>query len=54
VYTGRLHSLKRFKEDVKEVLGGFECGIGIENYNDLKVGDVLEAFVVEESAPSLT
>jgi translation initiation factor IF-2 len=47
VYTGKLSSLKRFKDDAKEVAQGFECGIGIENYNDLKVGDVIEAFVKE-------
>ncbi len=48
VYTGGLSSLKRFKDDVKEVREGLECGIGVENYNDLKVGDRIEAFKVEE------
>mgnify|MGYP000365604044 CR=1 FL=1 len=48
VYTGSLSSLKRFKEDVREVREGFECGIGIENFNDLKVGDRIEAFRVEQ------
>ena len=48
VYTGGLSSLKRFKDDVKEVREGLECGIGVENYNDLKVGDRIEAFRVEE------
>jgi translation initiation factor IF-2 len=48
VYTGTLSSLKRFKDDVKEVREGLECGIGVENYNDLKVGDRIEAFRVEE------
>jgi len=43
-----LHSLKRFKDDVKEVREGLDCGIGIENFNDLKVGDRIEAFRVEE------
>ena len=47
VYTGGLSSLKRFKDDVKEVKEGLECGIGIENFNDLKVGDVIEAFRME-------
>ncbi len=47
IYTGKLGSLKRFKDDVKEVASGYECGIGIENYNDVKVGDVIEAFSVE-------
>lgn len=44
VYTGELSSLKRFKDDAKEVAAGLECGIGIENYNDIKVGDIIEAF----------
>jgi translation initiation factor IF-2 len=48
VYTGGLSSLKRFKDDVREVREGLECGIGIENYNDLKVGDRIEAFKMEE------
>lgn len=47
VYTGKLASLKRFKDDAKEVAQGFECGIGIENFNDVKVGDVIEAFMQE-------
>lgn len=54
VYEGRLGSLKRFKDDAKEVATGFECGIGIENFNDVKVGDVIEAFVKEEIARELT
>ncbi|MFP4475553.1 MAG: translation initiation factor IF-2 [Desulfatibacillaceae bacterium] len=49
----RIGSLKRFKEDVKEVQHGYECGIGLENYNDVKVGDVLEAYYLEEIKPSL-
>jgi translation initiation factor IF-2 len=48
VYTGNLSSLKRFKDDAKEVREGLECGIGVENYNDLKVGDRIESFRVEE------
>ncbi len=48
VYTGTLSSLKRFKDDVKEVREGLECGIGIENFNDLKVGDRIESFRMEE------
>jgi translation initiation factor IF-2 len=51
VYTGRLVSLRRFKEDVNEVRGGYECGAGISNFNDVKVGDVLECFKMEKSAP---
>jgi translation initiation factor IF-2 len=53
IYSGGLASLKRFKDDVREVKEGLECGIGIENFNDLKVGDVLESFKVEEVARSL-
>ena len=48
VYTGVLSSLKRFKDDVREVREGLECGIGIENFNDLKVGDRIESFRMEE------
>jgi translation initiation factor IF-2 len=48
VYTGTLSSLKRFKDDVREVKEGLECGIGIENFNDLKVGDRIESFRMEE------
>jgi len=44
VYTGELGSLKRFKDDVKEVAKGYECGLNIENYNDIKVGDIVEAY----------
>jgi translation initiation factor IF-2 len=53
VYDGVLASLKRFKDDVREVREGFECGIGIENFNDLKVGDLIEAYRIEEVARSL-
>jgi translation initiation factor IF-2 len=53
IYQGRIGSLKRFKEDAKEVEKGYECGISIENYNDVKVGDVIEAFEVEEVAAKL-
>jgi translation initiation factor IF-2 len=50
VYEGRIGSLRRFKDDVSEVKAGFECGIGFEKYNDIKVGDVIEAFAVERVA----
>jgi translation initiation factor IF-2 len=50
VYTGKVHSLRRFKEDVNEVRAGFECGLGVSNFNDVKVGDVLECFTVEKVA----
>jgi len=53
VYEGKLSSLKRFKEDVKEVATGFECGIGLENFNDLKLGDQFEAFLKEEFKSTL-
>ena len=48
VWEGKLGSLRRFKDDVREVLQGYECGIGLEGYDDLKVGDTIETFVVEE------
>lgn len=53
IYTGRISSLRRFKDDVKEVLTGFECGIGVENFNNLKIGDNLEAFVLDEVEATL-
>ena len=48
VFEGKLSSLRRFKDDVKEVASGYECGIGLENYNDVKEGDVVECFIMEE------
>ena len=48
IYDGKIASLKRFKEDVREVASGFECGIQIENFNDLKVGDIIEAYELVE------
>jgi translation initiation factor IF-2 len=53
VYEGKIGSLKRFKEDVKEVQAGYECGIMIENFNDIKVGDILENYVIERIAAKL-
>ncbi len=53
IYTGRLKSLRRFKDDVREVTNGLECGMAIENFNDIKVGDVIEAFEVEEISATL-
>jgi translation initiation factor IF-2 len=50
IYTGRVISLRRFKEDVNEVRSGFECGVGISNFNDVKVGDILECFKIEKTA----
>ena len=48
VYEGKIASLRRFKDDVKEVNAGFECGLNIENYNDIKEGDIIEGYVMEE------
>jgi len=50
VHTGKLSSLKRFKNDASEVKSGFECGLSLENYNDFKPGDIIEAFVTERVA----
>ena len=48
IHEGKLASLKRFKDDVKEVTKGFECGIQIEKYNDIKEGDIIEVYIMEE------
>lgn len=53
VYTGKIASLKRFKDDVKEVTKGFECGIGIDKFNDIKIGDIIEAFEEVEEKRTL-
>ncbi|MFZ4857778.1 MAG: translation initiation factor IF-2 [Desulfuromonadaceae bacterium] len=53
VYEGKMSSLRRFKDDVKEVATGYECGIGLENYNDVKVDDIIEAFEMEKIATKL-
>jgi translation initiation factor IF-2 len=53
VHSGKIGSLRRIKDDVKEVQSGFECGIGIENFSDFKVGDVFDAYELEEIRPSL-
>ncbi len=53
IYEGKVGSLKRFKDDAREVNSGFECGIGIEGYNDIKVGDVIETFTLEEKPATL-
>ncbi len=50
IYTGKLGSLKRFKDDVKEVSAGYECGLNIENFNDIKVGDIIEGYEIVEVA----
>ena len=54
IYEGRMESLKRFKEDVREVKDGYECGISIASYNDVKVGDTIECFEIEEVARTLS
>ena len=54
VYDGKIMTLRRFKEDVNEVANGFECGIRVENFNDLKQGDTIEAFEVKEVAKKLS
>ncbi len=53
IYTGELDSLKRFKDDAKEVKEGFECGLNVKNYNDIEVGDILEFFEIKEVARTL-
>ncbi len=53
VYTGELGSLKRFKDDVKEVKSGYECGLNIKNFNDIKVGDIIEGYKQVEVKPKL-
>ena len=53
VHNGKIASLRRFKDDVREVLKGYECGISPENFNDIKVGDVIEAFEMVEEAATL-
>ena len=53
IWTGELDSLKRFKDDVKEVKSGFECGLTLKNFNDIQEGDQLELFEVQEVARTL-
>ena len=48
IFEDKISSLKRFKDDAKEVASGYECGIGLEKFNDIKLGDILEAFTMEE------
>jgi translation initiation factor IF-2 len=54
VFEGGISSLKRFKDDVREVEAGFECGVGLENFNDIKVGDIIEAYRIVEAKRKLT
>ena len=53
VYEGNLSTLKRFKDDVREVQQNYECGMSFENFNDIKAGDVIECFALEEVAPEI-
>ena len=53
MWTGSIDALKRFKDDVREVAEGFECGISLDGFNDLKVGDVIECYRTEEVARTL-
>lgn len=50
IYTGKLGSLKRFKDDAAKVNSGFECGLTIENFNDIKEGDIVEAYEIQQVA----
>ncbi|MBW2741674.1 MAG: translation initiation factor IF-2, partial [Deltaproteobacteria bacterium] len=52
-YEGKISSLKRFKEDAKEVQSGYECGISIENFNDIKLADIIECYYLEEIKPEV-
>ncbi len=52
IFEDKISSLKRFKDDAKEVAAGYECGVGLEKFNDIKVGDILEAFVMEQVEPN--
>ena len=52
-YNGKIGTLRRVKEDVREVPSGYECGISIENFNDIKVGDIIEAYTIIEEARTL-
>ena len=54
VWTGKISGLRRFKDDVKEVAEGFECGISLEGFNDVKEGDIIECFEIEEIKTKLT
>ena len=53
IWEGKIGSLRRFKDDVREVLQGYECGIGLDGYDDIKVDDIIETFVTEEIRPTI-
>jgi translation initiation factor IF-2 len=52
IHEGKIGSLRRFKDDVSEVKSGFECGIGLDNFGDVKVGDIIEAYIIEKVQPT--
>jgi translation initiation factor IF-2 len=52
IHQGKIGSLRRFKDDVSEVKSGFECGIGFEHFSDVKVGDIIEAYLIEKVQPT--
>jgi translation initiation factor IF-2 len=54
IYDGRISSLRRFKDDMKDCGQGLECGIKIENFNDVKMGDIIESYEIEEVQPQLS
>jgi translation initiation factor IF-2 len=54
IYQGKIVSMRRFKDDIKEAVEGYECGIGLENYKDVKVADIVEAFTIEKETAKLT
>ena len=51
IFEDKISSLKRFKDDAREVMSGYECGVGLEKFNDIKVGDILEAYIMEQIEP---
>jgi translation initiation factor IF-2 len=53
LFSGKIHSLKRFKDDIKEVFSGYECGIGLEGFDDIEVGDTIECYMIKEVAQTL-
>jgi len=52
IHEGKIGSLRRFKDDVSEVKSGYECGIGFEHFSDIKIGDVIEAYIIEKIQPT--
>jgi translation initiation factor IF-2 len=52
IHEGKIGSLRRFKDDVSEVKSGYECGIGVEHFSDVKIGDIIEAYVIEKVQPT--